>query len=138
MFNVTPSRTSTYCTRKTNNIPLFNFKHKFLKSSFFPFSVIKCSIFNPSFRDSSSFPVFKKRRILNFIRPTESSFFNCDYSKGIIFVTRFRLGPNHLREHKFRITLFFLVALMLNQWTISFYTTPCSWLKGKPQILIQM
>ena len=43
-----------------------------------------------------------KKNILSFIRPKANSVFNCNSSKGLKFVTRFRLGLSHLREHKFK------------------------------------
>ena len=49
--------------------------------------------------NSSSSNIFRKS-ILKFIRPSANSLFNCHNPKGINFITRLRLGLNHLREHK--------------------------------------
>ena len=45
-----------------------------------------------------TFSVFKKGN-LNLIRPTSSSFYNCDDSKGIKLATRLYLGLIQLHEH---------------------------------------
>ena len=45
-----------------------------------------------------TFSVFKKGN-LNLIRPTSSSFYNCDDSKGIKLATRLYLGLSQLHEH---------------------------------------
>ena len=41
-------------------------------------------------------------KILNFIRPTPNNVFNCENHRGIKLITRLRVGPSHLREHKFK------------------------------------
>ena len=63
-------------------------------------------VYNPNkldhnIRNSSSFSIFRKT-ILKFIRPSANNFFNCHNPKGIKFITRLRLGLDHLREHKFK------------------------------------
>ena len=40
--------------------------------------------------------------ILNFIRPSQNSIFNCHNLKALKFVTRLRLGLSHLGYHKFK------------------------------------
>ena len=40
--------------------------------------------------------------ILKFIRPSPNSVYNCHNPKGLKFITRLRLGSNHLRKHKFK------------------------------------
>ena len=45
--------------------------------------------------------VFKKN-FLKFIRPSLNNVFNCHNWEGIKYLTKLRLGLNHLREHKFR------------------------------------
>ena len=51
-------------------------------------------------RNSTSINIFKKS-LLQFVRPLPKSLFNCDIPKGIKYEIRSRLGPSHLREHKF-------------------------------------
>ena len=41
-------------------------------------------------------------KILNFIRPSPNSFFDCHCPKGIKLITRLRFRLSHLREHKFK------------------------------------
>ena len=55
----------------------------------------------PDLRNSDSFSAFKKI-ILNFIRPSPNSIFNCHNPKALKFITRLRLGLSHLRYHKFK------------------------------------
>ena len=43
-----------------------------------------------------------KTNILKLIRPSPNSAYICHNSKGLKFITRLRLGLNHLREHKFK------------------------------------
>ena len=43
-----------------------------------------------------------KEKILNFIRHSPNSFFDCHNPKGIKRITRLRLGLSHLREHRLR------------------------------------
>ena len=54
-----------------------------------------------SIRNSESFSIFKKN-ILQFIRPSPNSIFNCHNPKGVKLLTRLRLGLSHLRDHKFK------------------------------------
>ena len=47
------------------------------------------------------FRAFEKG-ILNFIRSSPNSIFNCQNPKALKFITRLRLGLSHLRYHKFK------------------------------------
>ena len=73
----------------------------FLKSSFFPSTIIEWNKLDHNIRNSSSFNNFRKS-ILKFIRPSANSFFNCHNPKGIKFIARLRPGLSHLRECKFK------------------------------------
>ena len=55
----------------------------------------------PDLRNSDSFSAFKKI-ILNFIRPSPNSIFNCHNPKALKFITQLHLGLSHLRYHKFK------------------------------------
>ena len=100
---------STYNTRNTNNIPLFTVKHNFFRNSFFLSAVIEWNKLDLNNRNSESLNIFKKT-LLNFIRPSgstifnchNSTIFNCHNSKGVKLLTRLRLGLSHLRKHKFK------------------------------------
>ena len=52
-------------------------------------------------RNSESLSTFKKS-VLQFIRSSPSSTYNCFNNKGIKHITRLRLGLSHLRDHKFK------------------------------------
>ena len=101
LFNIIPTFVSTYNTRNSNNIPLFKVKHNFFQNSFFPSAVIEWNKLDLNIRNSESLNIFKKT-LLNFIRPSGSTVFNCHNPKGVKLLTRLRLGLSHLREHKFK------------------------------------
>ena len=97
-----PSTRTAYRTRNNiDNSPRFNVKHALFKNSFFPSTVIEWNNLDKSIRSSESFAVFKKT-ILQFIRPTPNSTFNCHNPIGIKLITRLRLGLNHLQNRKFK------------------------------------
>ena len=101
LFNIIPTSVSTYNTRNTNNIPLFKVKHNFFRNSFFPSAVIEWNKLDLNIRNSESLNIFKKT-LLNFVRPSGSTVFNCHNPKGVKLLTRSRLGFSHLRDHKFK------------------------------------
>ena len=101
LFNLIPVRSTPYATRTVGNIPLIKTNHNFFKNSFFPSAIIEWNNLDPNVRNSKSISVFKAK-ILNFIRPSPKSFFDCHNPKGIKLITRLRLGLSHLREHKFK------------------------------------
>ena len=65
---------------------------------FFPSTIIEWNKLAPDLRNSDSFSAFEKS-ILNFIRPSPNSIFNCHNPKALKFITRLRLGLSHLRYH---------------------------------------
>ena len=67
----------------------------------------------PNLRNSNSISVFKEN-ILNFIRPSPNSIFNCHNPKGIKLVTTLRLGLSHLREDKFKHSFQDTINLLCN------------------------
>ena len=94
-------RTLNYRTRNADDVPYFNIRHNFFKTSFFPSAVIEWNKLDSRLRKVKSFTDFRKN-ILSFIRPKANSVVNCNSSKGLKFVTKLRLGLSHLREHKFK------------------------------------
>ena len=101
LFNLISVRRTPYATRTVGNIPLIKTKHNFFKNYFFPSAIIKWNNLDPNLRNSKSISVFKEK-ILNFIRPSPNSFFDCHNPKGVKLITRLRLGLSHLREHKLK------------------------------------
>ena len=104
LFNIIPVTVSRYNTRNTdnnNNIPQFKVKHNFFQNSFFPSAVIEWNKLDLNIRNSESLNIFKSS-LLKFIRPSESSVFNCHNPRGVKLLTRLRLGLSHLREHQFK------------------------------------
>ena len=76
LFELIPTARQGYLTRHKNNVPLFNVKHDYFKSSFFPSTVIEWNKLDSNIRNSESLPLFKKR-ILASIRPFAKSAFQC-------------------------------------------------------------
>ena len=101
LFQLIPPKKSSYTTRNADNIPFFKFRHNFFQNSFFPSTIIEWNKLAPDLRNSDSFSAFKKS-ILNFIRPSPNSIFNCHNPKALKFITRLRLGLSHLHYHKFK------------------------------------
>ena len=91
---------STCNTRNTNKVPLFKVKHNFFRNSFFPSALIEWNKLDLNIRNSESLNIFKKT-LLNFIRPSGSTVFNCHDAKGVKLLTRLRIGLSHLRDDKF-------------------------------------
>ena len=100
LFNTILTSVNTYNTRNAD-IPLFNIKYNFFQNSFFSSAVIEWNKLDLNIRNSESLNIFKKT-LLNFIRPSGSTVFNCHNPKGVKLLTRLRLGLSHLREHKFK------------------------------------
>ena len=71
------------------------------KKLFFSSTIIEWNKLDHNKINSSSFNIFRKS-ILKFIWPSTNSFSNSHNPKGIKFVTRLRLGLNHLRKHKLK------------------------------------
>ena len=101
LFHLIPVRCAPCTIRIAHNFPIFKSKHIFFKNSFFPSTISEWNKLDPSLRNSKSFLTFKKN-ILQFIRPSVNSVYNCHNPKGIKLVTRLRLGFSHLREHRFK------------------------------------
>ena len=101
LFNNIPAVRSTYKTRNIDSIPQFNVRHTFFGNPYFPSIVTEWNNLDKSVRNSESFSIFKKN-ILQFIRPSPNSIFNCHNPKGVKLLTRLRLGLSHLRDHKFK------------------------------------
>ena len=46
--------------------------------------------------------ICEEKKVLNFIRTRSNDAFNVSHQKGLIFLTRLRVGLSHLKEHKFK------------------------------------
>ena len=58
LFNIIPTKNSSYNTRNSDNITLFHTKHNFFKNSFFPSTVIEWSKLDPNLQSAASLSVF--------------------------------------------------------------------------------
>ena len=50
--------------------------------------------------------ICEEKKVLNFIRTRSNDAFNVSHQKGLIFLTRLRVGLSHLKEHKFKRSFF--------------------------------
>ena len=105
LFKLIPSRSSGYVTRSIHNIPFFKTRHIFLKSTFFPSTIIEWNKLDHNIRNSRNI-ILKlgigiRNSILKFISQY-ASFFNSYNPKGIKFIIRLWLDLSHLPEYKFK------------------------------------
>lgn len=106
--NFTPQYLRNYITIQDNNNlrnrppikPIFARTERF-RNSFFPYSISQWNILDNRIRSLPSISTFK-RALLDFLRPKPPSDFKINNSKGLVLLTRLRVGFSHLREHKFR------------------------------------
>ena len=101
LFKIVPASNTIYKTRNTNDIPLMNVKHNFLKNTFFPSTIIEWNKVDPEIRNSTSLDSFRES-ILKFIRPAPNNIFQCHNPKGIKYLTGLRVNFSHLRDPKFK------------------------------------
>ena len=101
LYSLIPLQTSSHIARSSSNIPSFHFKDNFFKNSLFSSVIIEWNNLDISIRNSKRLSPFKKS-ILQFIRPSPGSTYNCFNKKGIKHITRLRLGLSHLCDHKFK------------------------------------
>ena len=73
----------------------------FLKTLFFPSTIIEWNNLDPNLKNCDTYGTFKNT-ILKYMRPSPSSVFQCHNPQGIKFLTRLHLGLNYLFEHKFK------------------------------------
>ena len=88
---MTLDKISLYCIRK----------QRFFINPFVPSVIIEWNNLDSEIQNPPSLNIFKKN-ILKFIKPTANSIFGCHNLKGIKYLTRLRIGFNHLCEHKFK------------------------------------
>ena len=103
LFDLIPSNSNSYLTRNNQNLVISQFKvrNNFFLNSFSPSALVEWNKLDSNIRNSPLYSTFKKK-ILNFIRPRSNDVFNVSHPKGLIFLTRLRVGLSHLREHKFK------------------------------------
>ena len=66
-----------------------------------PFSINERNKLHPDIRNLDSHEMFRKK-MLNFIRPSEKSIFNIYDPQGSKLLNKLTLGFSHLRDHKLR------------------------------------
>ena len=81
-------------------MPIFHCRTDCFRYSFFPSTLKDWFNLDDNIRNSESISVFKSR-LLSLIRPVQNSVFNIFDPKGLILLTRLRLGFSHLNEHRF-------------------------------------
>ena len=103
-----PRKNTPRPTRVSDNIPLLGTKRSFFQNSYFPAAITEWNSLETDIRKSDSISIFKKR-MLSFIRPMPNKVSNHHNPQGLKLLTRLRLGPSHLRYHKFKHS--FLVTI---------------------------
>ena len=99
--DIIPSTTRRYSSRNANNIPLVRVNNNYLLNTFFPSIITEWNRFDLSICNSTSVNVFKGR-LLQIVRPLESSVFTCHNPIGIRYIKRLRLRFSHLHYNKFK------------------------------------
>ena len=69
-------------------------KDNFLKIYFFPSAITESNNLDPVIQTINNFSICKEK-ILQFIRPSLNSLYNCHNPKGINFFTRLRLDLSY-------------------------------------------
>ena len=87
-------------TRSVNVIRTLRARTEFFYNSYFPFVIREWNKLDPSIQSSDSINILRSK-LLKFIRPVSSSTFKVQNSRGLVYLTRLRLGLSHLKEHKF-------------------------------------
>ena len=82
-----PSTTRRYSSRNENNIPLVRVNNNYFMNTYFPSTITEWNKLDLSIRNSASLNVFKGR-LLQFVRPLESSVFTGHNPIGIKYLTR--------------------------------------------------
>ena len=132
LLSVIPRNNTTRSTRGSNNIPLLGTKHNFFQNSYFKSAIKEWNRFDIDIQKSDSSSIFKKR-ILSFIRPLTNKVSISHNPQGLKLLIRLRLGPSHLRYHKFKLIFWILlihsvvVALISKQIFIFFSIAQTLW-----------
>ena len=111
LFGMIPKALSTGTISNQNNIPLFSFKHEYLRISLFPSIFIEWSKIHNDIGKSKSVSASKKK-ILIFVRSSPNSTFNVHKPHGIKLLARLRVGLSHSHEHKFRHNFLILTYIL--------------------------
>ena len=85
---------------RNSHMPIFHCRTDCFRYSFFPSTLKDWFNLDDNIRNSESISVFKSR-LLSLIRPVQNSVFNIFDPKGLILLTRLRLGFSHLNEYWF-------------------------------------
>ena len=95
LHHLIPKPLTPYSTRNSENLPPIKANHSFLKSTFFPSTIIEWNKLDSNIRCSPSYKLFRKQ-ILEF------NIFNVPNSLDLTYLTRLCVGSSYLHEHKFR------------------------------------
>ena len=96
--DVTSSTTRWYTSRNTSNIPLVRVNKNYFMNSFFSSTITEWNKLDLSIYNSASLNIFKDR-LLQFVKPLGNSVYTRHNPIGINYLTRLRLGFNHLHYY---------------------------------------
>ena len=98
LFRLPPNQNTRYAKRSSKGIPQYRTNHENFKSSFFPATIKEWNMLIPIVEALKALMSSKTK----FIRPKAKTFFNCLNTKEVKLLTRWQLGLNHFRGHKFK------------------------------------
>ena len=99
LFKLIPDISHHYLTRSVEKNSTYQCITESFKSSFFPWTIVEWNRLDSKIQNLSS-SAFKEHLIKG-IRPPLNSVFNVHNLIGLKYITRLRLGLNHLNEHRF-------------------------------------
>ena len=101
LFNLIPNFNRVHNTRLSYNITAIKVRHDYFKNSFFPSAITEWNKLDLKIRNSANLNSFKKK-LLNFMQPCTNNILDIHNPLGIKLLTRLRLDPSHLHEHKLK------------------------------------
>ena len=101
LYNSFPPRDCTYNTHKQDQVETYYCRTDLFKYSFFPYTIVEWNKLDIILRNAKSYLIFRNS-LLKIHIPIQNSMFKIHDPLGIKFLTRLRLGLNHLNKHRFR------------------------------------
>jgi len=92
---------NSYALRSRPAVRSISARTESFQNTFFPFCLSQWNKLDCHIRDMPTIASFK-RSLFNFFRPIAPPTFRVNDSRGVILLTRLRVGFSHLKEHKFR------------------------------------
>ena len=98
--NISSTGQYSYNTRSLDHIETYYCRTDSFKSSFFPYTIVVRNKLDLDIRKSKSYAIFRNA-LLKIGRPNQCSVYRIHNPMGLKLLTRLRLGPSRLNEHRF-------------------------------------